>query len=421
MKGWKGLLFPFSDKRGTKPKRSEEGRVARNLAIWRGTPPWLAATGGKQLHLGRTVCRELSRTVCAELTARCADSAWLEAQAVRFLRRFPETVSAVCGCGSVMLRLYPGRGGIYAETVLPDRYEVRARGENGEAIRVCFSEEVFRDKEHYLRCEEHGWEKDGSYLIQNRLYRLEGGDAHEVPLTALDRFASYPAQMRILGLKTALFVEWRLGLFEGAGEGRAIYEEAIDLMEDADRQYERLLWEFEGGELAVDASEDAFRADRDGNPTLPLGKDRLFRMNLLDGEEGGLFRVFSPALRDESLIRGLNRILMFFEDAVGVARGTVSDPAVMAKTATEIRMSTQRTHLTVKGLREEAKSVLGMLFQGMWQLGLLYRLVTPGAHEVEISFGDGVLEVGEEEAASVPTGKKSTDSVKNDEKGDDEE
>lgn len=35
--------------------------------------------------------------------------------------------------------------------------------------------------------------------------------------------------------------------------GASIAARAMELLEEADRQYSRLLWEYEGGELAVDA------------------------------------------------------------------------------------------------------------------------------------------------------------------------
>ena len=53
------------------------------------------------------------------------------------------------------------------------------------------------------------------------------------------------------------------------------------LIEEADKQFQRLMWEFEGGELAIDASTDAFKT-KGGIPELPTGKERLYRINKLD-------------------------------------------------------------------------------------------------------------------------------------------
>ncbi len=368
------------------------------LQIFRGSPPWLSDCGGHSLHLARTVCRELGRTVCAELSLSVSKGergAYLKSQLDRFLPRFPAVVSGVLGVGHGMLRLYPTKDGkIFVDFVLPDRYYVTARREDGSACGVCFFEECKQGNEKYLRCEEHRLFSNGDYLIENRAF-LAVGDSfeREVPLAAVKRWEAYPKRTEVSGMSGGFFVEWRLSASDWHASGEPIYAGAISLMKDADRQYERLLWEFEGGELAVDASEDAFRLDPSGTPVLPLGKDRLFRMNAIDAgsDNGEIMKVFSPALRDESLIRGLNRILMFFEDAVGVARGTVSDPSASVKTATEIKSMRQRTYLTVNGLRQEAQAVLLALFDAMQRLCSLYRLSTAEQAFLTVAFGDGIL------------------------------
>ena len=60
-------------------------------------------------------------------------------------------------------------------------------------------------------------------------------------------------------------------------------------MQDADDQYQRLLWEFEGGELAIDADITVLEASGE----LPRGKKRLFR-NLGKYLDDGFYNVFSP-------------------------------------------------------------------------------------------------------------------------------
>lgn len=395
--------------RGKKPSAlgTAQGETAEKrekyLQIWRGCEPWLSDCKGHTLHLARTVCRELTGTVCAELSVSATGSEraeYLSGELNRFLARIPEAVSGVLGVGCGMFRVYPAGGKkIGVDFVLPDRYEVLERGEDGAARRVLFFEEQVQGRERYLRCEEHFLKGEGRYEILNRVYLVSDGQTlRQVPLTSVRRWAEYPARSEMTGMSGGFFVEWRLGGNGGRAEGEPIYSGALGLMQDADRQYERLLWEFEGGELAVDAASDAFRTDSSGRAILPAGKDRLFRMNAFDSgsESGELMRTFSPALRDESLIRGLNRILMFFEDAVGVARGTVSDPSAAAKTATEIKSMRQRTYLTVNELQKELLQVLKQTCEAMDRLCSLYRFCPTGQVLLHIGFGDGVLDQNEE-------------------------
>ena len=377
----------------------EQDRIERDLAIYRGCPPWLDKTGGRTMHLGRTVCGELARTALGELTAITSGGAWLERQIEALLPRLGEALSGVLGVGRGMLRLYPTENGVGVDFVLPDRYAVMERDGGGRATRVCFMEEAVEDGRHYLRVEEHRRGAGGEYCIENRLWLTEGGRAtKQVPLSRAHRFAAYPPLMRFTGMEVGFFVEWRLGGSVAGEEGSSLWGDAVSLMEDADRQYERLLWEFEGGELAVEATEDAFCMDKGGALCLPKGKERLFRVNLLDGgQEGGTLQVFSPALRDEAHIRGLNRILMLFEDAVGLARGTVSDPAVAARTATEVQSLRQRTYLTVRALRAQIDRVVRELARGTFEMGVVYGMCPCAPYELTLRFGDGVLQGSDEE------------------------
>lgn len=117
--------------------------------------------------------------------------------------------------------------------------------------------------------------------------------------------------------------------------GVSVYARAFQsgLLCEADRQFQRLMWEYEGGELAIDASSDAFKTVG-GRPELPSGKERLYRMNTLDpnttSEE--LMKTFSPQLRDESYANGLESIKREIEDSCGLARGALSKAEEEAKT-----------------------------------------------------------------------------------------
>ena len=403
MKKWKGVLNRIRpiQKEEDLMQGEEMDAALMDLSIYRGQAPWLPSCGGRSLHLGRAVCRELARTVCAEIGLDCKgengeEYGWLKRQLMAYLPHFHQAVGAVCGCGRVMLRLYPKVGGIGVDLVLPDRYRVLSRGADGRITGLCFYEYASEEGASYLRKELHLL--DGAqYRIEHQLYQLGAYQPKRVPLGFVKRFADLPEQTVCAGVSEGFFVEWCLDAGEGSARGEAIWGDARGLMEDADRQYERLLWEFEGGELAVDVSEDAFRTDSRGNAILPSGKDRLYRMNLLDGGEDGVsMKVFSPELRDQSLIRGLNRILMGFEDAVGIARGTISDPSSVAKTATEVMSARQRTHLSALQLRRQARDVLETLSKRMAELGWLYGMSEPRGFETVVRFGDGVLGLSEE-------------------------
>lgn len=128
--------------------------------------------------------------------------------------------------------------------------------------------------------------------------------------------------------------------------GMSGFGRATTLIREADKQYSRLLWEFEGGELAIDIDRDAlqFMKDDNGNggSVMGHGQQRLYRT--IDLGQSDTYKPFSPALRDNSLINGLNNILMRIEDVCALSRGTISNVASEARTATELKILKQRSY-----------------------------------------------------------------------------
>jgi len=175
--------------------------------------------------------------------------------------------------------------------------------------------------------------------------------------------------------------------------GCSVFARAVDLIRDADLQFSRYQWEFEGGELAIDASEDLFHRSKAGLE-LPTGKARLFRTNLLDGSGGGpLMEIFSPALREEPLRRGLTLILTHIEDLCSMTRGSLSDAGdYYDRTATEIRQSRQRFYGRIAEIQKQLAGALNDLLAACGAAGIL-----PLGGSIRINFGDSTIEDASEE------------------------
>lgn len=178
------------------------------------------------------------------------------------------------------------------------------------------------------------------------------------------------------------------------------YSRVIQLIKDADMQYSRLLWEFEGGELAIEVDRDALMdtTDHRGRQRtyIPQTQQRLFRKIDLNSED--TYKVFSPALRDTSLIRGLNTILIRIEDATGVSRGTLSEVTTQeAKTATELKILKQRSYATNADIQAALQEALEDLVYVMDVYCTLYDLAPPGEYEVSFEWDDSIIVDNESE------------------------
>lgn len=179
------------------------------------------------------------------------------------------------------------------------------------------------------------------------------------------------------------------------------YSRVTRLIKDADEQYSRMLWEFEGGELAIDVDSTALDFVNDpatnrGHSVLPKNQNRLFRKVDLNNEE--TYEVFSPALRDESIVHGLNVIFMRIEDATGLSRGTLSDVNVQeAKTATELKILKQRSFATNRDIQMALQDALEDLVYVMDVYCTLYSITPEGEYEISFEWDDSIIVDSESE------------------------
>jgi A118 family predicted phage portal protein len=177
------------------------------------------------------------------------------------------------------------------------------------------------------------------------------------------------------------------------------FDKAIRLIKDADMQYSRLLWEYEGGELAIDIDRDALRefyeTDSQGNQVLKSGmghlQQRLYRRVELTAE-GDTYNQYAPTLRDASYISGLNTILMHIEDITGLSRGTLSEVDVAeARTATELSIIKQRSYQTNAEIQQAIQICLEDLVYVMNCLCDLYDITPDGEYETSFEWDDSIL------------------------------
>src|SRR5699024_8689154 len=92
--------------------------------------------------------------------------------------------------------------------------------------------------------------------------------------------------------------------------GVSVFANAVQSIRDADEQYSRLLWEYDGGQMAIDVAASAIRQAPDGSVTMDKREQRLYRRTLETGvADGEFYHAFAPSLRDASYISGLDSIL----------------------------------------------------------------------------------------------------------------
>ncbi|MBE7042444.1 MAG: phage portal protein [Ruminococcaceae bacterium] len=379
---------------------SEGTAMEQQIGLWsrmyHNRAPWL----DEQVHslnLASVIAAELARLATMEFSSQVTGSKradFLSEQYAPVLRDLRTYTEFACAKGSVVLKPYVTGEKIGVDCVQADCFLPISFDSTGRLTGAVFADCLTSGKAQYLRLERHQLTADG-YEICNYAYEKSGTSWKEIPLSAISKWADLTPKMKIDGVDKPLFAYLKMpgaNTVDAASPlGVSVYQRAVELIEQADRQYSRLLWEFEGGELAIDASTEALGYDHNGKPRLPHLNKRLFRGLEIDAGGQDLYSVFSPRLRDESLLNGLNELLTRIEDACGLARGTISHPEGEVRTATELKMMRQRTYTTVRDIQKSLEAALRDLLYAINVWTELYHLAPGGNWEVSFRFDDNVL------------------------------
>ena len=226
----------------------------------------------------------------------------------------------------------------------------------------------------------------------------------EVPLSEVPEWKDLAPEVTIGNVDRLLFAYFKMPIANTIDThsplGVSGFSRAVKLIKEADLQYSRLLWEFEGGELAIDIDLDAMNfknKDESGNPVPSMNnlQNRLFRS--IDLGESNTYQPYSPALRDASFINGLNTILMRIEDVCALSRGTLSDVAAEARTATELKILKQRSYSANEEIQKALQTTLEDVVYIMNVYCDLYEITTSGEYDISFEWDDSILvDVNEE-------------------------
>jgi A118 family predicted phage portal protein len=270
---------------------------------------------------------------------------------------------------------------------------------------AIFLEQITKGKIIYTRYELHVL-TDKGYYIKNVAYASKNREMQgsEINLADVDEWKDIMPEATFPGIDRPLFAYFKVpqanNVDPSSPLGVSVYSRAKNLIKEADRQYSRMLWEFEGGELAIDADEMVFRQDEStGKKELPKGKERLFRLLNFDAQSGDSKSLipFAPELRDKSFINGLNKLLQRIEFNCGLAYGTLSDPQNIDKTATEIKISRQRSYATVADIQKALQSAIENLIYAMDAWATIGNLAPEGKYETSYEWDDSIIVDSESE------------------------
>ena len=387
--------------------------------------PWVDDDKVKSMNLPALISSEIARQVTLEMqwniTAKTPEKAqeltedgqapevadnpraeYLRGEFEKLMAELRQRLEQGCAAGGMAIRPYPNteEGKIYFGYTMDWSLYPVSFDESGNLNDVIFRD-VYQDGDvTYTRLERHT--KEGKNVkVTQKAFKSTTKDSIgvEVPLTEVDQWKELEPEATLHDTDGQMFGWFKVAAANSVDVdcpmGVSVFHKALNVIKQADYQYSRILWEFEGSELAIDVDPLALRPQQgiytkagEQAYELPKLNERLFRgVNV--GEDN--YSVFSPAIRDSSLLNGLNRLLMMIEDLTGLSRGTLSDAPLEARTATELRILRQRTYATIADNQAALERCLRDVVRAMDKYATMYNLAPEGEYELSFEWDDSIL------------------------------
>ncbi len=386
---------------------------------------WLKQDTVKSLNLPAFISSEIARQIVLEMkwniTGKTAGgevetedgeevtnprAEYLKAEFQKLVDILRLKLEQGCAAGGMIIKPYPNLQDkhIYFDWTMDWAFYPLAFDDDGNLSDVIIPDVFTEGKTTYTRLERHTVTPEGVKITQ-RAFRSNMRDniGMEIDLSEVDRWASLQPEATVPGSEGPLFGWYKVAAANNidvdSPMGASVFAKAVDVIREADLQYSRLLWEFEGSELAIDVDPTVLRPKKTegGGVEMPKLNQRLFRAVDADKGDRDLYQVFSPAIRDSNILNGLNQLLIRIEDLSGLSRGTLSDANVEARTATEMKIIKQRSYTTVADNQAALETCLRNVIRAMDKYASIYKLAPEGEYDVSFEWDDSILTDAEQQ------------------------
>ncbi len=359
--------------------------------MFKGNAPWVDNDAVYSLSLEQGIVREFANVSLNEMTAKVTVER-LDKIFQTAIRDLNENLQSGIALGSFVIKPL---GEDKVEYVLADSFIPIEFDSRGRLIKVVFVEtKRVKDDDYYYRFEYHSLDKKTGLTITNKAYhsRNKTDLGYEVPLDSVSEWSDMEPSVQFPLMKKPDFGYYRnpiKNVIDGSFNGVSIYDNATHLIKKADIQFGRIDWEFESGERAVHVDPGALKVDsKTGQKTVAKLNKRLYRaldISLPNNEE--LFDTYSPEFRETSLLNGFEEYKRNIEFAVGLAYGDISNPAMVEKTATEVKTAKKRKYNTVTAIQDNLKDCLSDLVDAL----AFYNSMATTGYQFVCDFKDSVL------------------------------
>lgn len=400
------------------PKMQKE--IEKWKRMYMDNAEWLGGEAGiKSLGISGEICSKIAKAVCLEMESNITEPNETEIDETEDNRKKkPTRASYLNGCyhkrllsvirqkleyalgvGGMIIKPYVNNDNIYFDYLAQGEFAPLQFDDDGNITDIAFPDILIANGKRYTKIERHIFDTIAKTVtVVNKAFvsnDVEGEDlGSEIPLSQVAQWANLSEEPIVINdcerplygffkVPKANHIDVRSPL------GASIFARGEKLIEDADRQYSRLDWEYDAGQLAVDVDPTVIDPTQPNgyNMMIAQGHKRAFRGVDVDD----MYSVFAPTLRDANYIEGLNIILMRIEDVCELYRGTLSNVQNIAHTATEVLASKQETYSTIADNQKALENCLNDVIYAMDKYADLYGLTPDGDYTVSYSWDDSMI------------------------------
>ena len=382
------------------------------IELWRdiysNTPPWKEREKfDKTTGFAKTVCRDIAAKTTVEAQIATGNDE-VDASLKPFLDGLTDKVEKTLALGASIARPYYDADKRHiAVTWYPaDRIVPLAwQGEVLVSVALLdFVTLVEQEGKTYVKVETHVW-SNGTETITSKAYQWTSNSfGSEVPLdTVIEWSMITPEPIIINGLKHPLFTYMKTPIannIDGSYIGLSLFANAIDQLEELDKNFSAMCWERWAGESRVYVSDSMIpqKKNEDGQFVDDLSEvdRRLFKKMEGDINSERLFEVVTPSLRFEQYVSEADSIIALACKNMALdAKAFLVDRQGNPVTAEQILSEKNETYTTILNLQNNMLiPALYHVLDNIRAMEILYN-VTPRLPErnddISVTFGDSVM------------------------------
>lgn len=389
------------------------GRTAEHIEMWsalyKDKAPWLNENT-QNAGIAAAVAGEIARLTVLEVKSEVSGStkaSYIDRVYQKVIEKLRIQVEYADAKGGLIFKPYVTMNGISIQYIQADNF-FPLEFDTETITRCAFLDQFRRNNEIYSRIEVHTL-KDGLLNIRNKAFvsRTDGMIGTEIPVNSVPKWSDLAQEITFSGVEKLPFGYFRVPLGNNQDSesplGASVFSRAVEHIQEADRRYSQINWEYESKESAVHIARSLLGTNQStGEPIYPAGKKRLYRA--VEYNAGAvdkpLMDIFSPNIRDESYFNGWNHLMRMIEFECNLAYGTISDPNNTDKTAEEIKASKQRSYSFVQSCQTALQHALEDLVDAIAFWCDIYHLCPSGTYQTSFDWDDSIVTDVESERQS---------------------